>query len=296
LLLLGAFVRQQLAAPEPLVPMRMFANRGFSVDNSVLFLMSICFVPLFFFSSVYAQAALGDTASNAGLFLLVFFAGFVLGAQWGGRVLDRRGARPTVVAGCAVAAVGFYLWGSELEGLSLSTQWYYLAMAGLGIGMVLGPVSTDALNRSSAAAYGAVTGVTQTVRNFGGSLGLAVLGSILITENVSRASRTLAASGVPAEQANSIAHAISGAGGAVRTGAGALPGHLLHAIRLDYASSTRTIVYVMAGAMAAAFLVAVRFMPRGRVVEPVEIAAEASPDGVARGRFAGGPSNQPAAG
>jgi EmrB/QacA subfamily drug resistance transporter len=273
LALLGAFARLELRTEEPLVPLRLFADRGFTVDNLVLFLMSICFVPLFFFASLYAQIALGESASNAGLFLLVFFGGFAIASQRGGRILDSRGVRPAVVPGCALAAVGFYLWGSKLDGLSFNSQWYYLALAGAGIGLVLGPVSTDALNRASRATYGSVTGVTQTIRNFGGSLGLAVLGSILITENVSRVEKTLGRVGVPKGRADSIAHAISGAsrgaggGGANEHGASR---SISRAIQLDFAHSTRTVVYGMAAAMALAFVVALRAMPGGRVEQPVD--------------------------
>jgi EmrB/QacA subfamily drug resistance transporter len=283
LALLGVFVRQQLHTADPLVPMRLFADRGFAVDNAVLFLLSVCFVPLFFFASVYAQGALGESASNAGLFLLVFFGGFTAGAQWGGRVLDSRGARPTVVIGCAVAAVGFYLWGHKLSALSFSSQWYWLALAGVGMGMVLGPVSTDAINRASSATYGAVTGVTQTVRNFGGSLGLAILGSILITENVSRVKNTLSGEGVPTGKAEGIAHALSGSGGASGSLSGG-GGSALHAVQLDLALSTRTVVYGMAGAMAVAFLLAVRLMPRGKSTAAVgedESPVPVSPAGAA---------------
>ena len=49
---------------------------------------------------------------------------------------------------------------------------------------MLGPVSTDALNRAPGTGYGEITGVTQTVRNFGASLGMAVLGSIFVSRNV----------------------------------------------------------------------------------------------------------------
>jgi predicted MFS family arabinose efflux permease len=259
--------------------MRLFADRGFAVDNTVLFLLSICFVPLFFFASLYAQIALGETASNAGLFLLVFFAGFTAGAQLGGRILDRRGARPTVVAGCALAALGFYLWAQRLDDLSLSAQWFRLALAGAGVGMVLGPVSTDALNRAPSATYGAVTGVTQTVRNFAGSLGLAVLGSILITQNTSRVTTTLTNAGVSHARAHAIAHTLSSSGGgAVPTAAGRAARHLAHPIAVDFALSTRTIVYGMAGAMAVAFLVAFLRMPHGRVEQAVALThAEALP-------------------
>jgi MFS family permease len=274
LALLVAFVRFELRTDEPLVPLRLFADRGFLVDNIVLFLLSICFVPLFFFASLYAQIALGESASNAGLVLLVFFGGFSIAAQRGGRILDSQGARPSVVPGCAIAAVGFWLWGESLDDLSFSSQWYYLAIAGAGVGLVLGPVSTDALNRAARATYGSVTGVTQTVRNFGGSLGLAVLGSILITENLSRIERTLNGR-VPKAQADKIAHAISGASSGAGSGSGGAPPHQ---IRLDFAHSTQTVIYGMAGAMALAFVVALRAMPGGKAeqAEAVEAAAHGS--------------------
>jgi EmrB/QacA subfamily drug resistance transporter len=288
LALLVAFVRFELRTDEPLVPLRLFADRGFLVDNIVLFLLSICFVPLFFFASLYAQIALGESASNAGLVLLVFFGGFSIAAQRGGRILDSQGARPSVVPGCAIAAVGFWLWGESLDDLSFNSQWYYLAIAGAGVGLVLGPVSTDALNRASRATYGAVTGVTQTVRNFGGSLGLAVLGSILITENVSRIERTLSGR-VPKAHADEIAHAISGAASSAGAGSRGAPPHQ---IRLDFAHSTQTVVYGMAGAMALAFIVAVRAMPGGKaeVAEAEPASGEDSTAGVVPAQAAGASS------
>jgi EmrB/QacA subfamily drug resistance transporter len=287
LALLAAFVRFELRVPDPLVPMRLFGDRAFLVDNVVLFLLSICFVPLFFFASLYAQIALGESAGEAGLYILVFFIGFTIGAQRGGRLLDSQGVRPTVVPGCAIAAVGFYLWAEALDDLSFNEQWWRLAIAGLGVGMVLGPVSTDALNRAAHATYGAVTGLTQTVRNFGGSLGLAVLGSILISENVSRVTRTLGRVGVPESRANEVAHAISGASGGAGSGApGGRASHAIaHQIQLDFAHSTQTVVYGMAGAMALAFVVALRAMPGGKAeqADAVEAAGHASGEGSAAG-------------
>ncbi len=280
LLLLVGFVFEQLGKDEPLIQMRIFAQRAFSADNAVLFLMSATFVPLFFFASIYAQVALGESASSAGLFLLVFFAGFATAAQWGGRMLDAGGAKRPVVLGCALSAVGFYLWGSQLPDLSFDQQWYYLAMAGAGIGLVLGPVSTDAINRAPNTSYGEVTGITQTVRNFGGSLGLAIMGSVFLSQNVSRIEDTLTARGVPAERADAIARAMTSSGGggdqsgfAEQAGSGASA--LFHAIQVDVADSTRTVAYIMAGVMAAAFVVARLWMTSGRAPDPLEQAAAA---------------------
>ncbi len=61
----------------------------------------LAFIPVFFFASEYAQISLAKSASEAGLFLLYFFIGFVVAAQIGGRMLDRGGAkRPVVPAAC----------------------------------------------------------------------------------------------------------------------------------------------------------------------------------------------------
>ena len=101
------------ARPTRCCACRSSATAAFSVDNAVLGLMSIVFVPFFFFASVYAQVSLGESSSNAGLYILYFFIGFVVVAQIGGRILDRRGARPAVVLGCALGAVGFYLLAGQ---------------------------------------------------------------------------------------------------------------------------------------------------------------------------------------
>jgi MFS family permease len=121
-LLLLAFVQRQLRVERPLMNVRIFRDRGFAADNVVLFLMMMAFVPLFFFSSLYAQIALGDDASGAGLYLLVWFGGFAAGSQWGGRILDGRGARAAVLPGSALAAVGLFLWARSLTKLDLGDQ------------------------------------------------------------------------------------------------------------------------------------------------------------------------------
>ncbi|MEZ5076857.1 MAG: MFS transporter [Solirubrobacterales bacterium] len=230
LAVLAAFAAYELRIENPLLRLEVFRDRAFASDNAILFLLMIPFVPLFFFASMYAQISLGESASSTGLYLLIFFAGFAVASQWGGKALDRVGARASVVPGCAIAAVGFYLWGNSLTDLSVGEQWYFIVVAGAGCGLVLAPANTDALNRVPASRYGEATGITQTVRNFGSSLGLAVLGSVLILKT-----------------------------GADPTAAGVSP--------LDFAEATQTVFYAFAGVMAVAFVVAAAKMPRGKVEE-----------------------------
>jgi len=269
--ILAAFVRYELRVENPLLRLSVFKDRAFAVDNVILFLLMIPFVPLFFFASMYAQISLGESASETGLYLLIFFAGFATASQWGGKMLDKVGARRPVVIGCAVAAIGFYLWGKSLTHLSVSEQWYYIVIAGAGVGLVLSPANTDALNRVSRDRYGEATGITQTVRNFGSSLGLAVLGSILILENRSNLEATADENGLPKQFGSQIADTISQG-----TGPGETPANLpaktqeavhkvVNNIPSDFALASRTVFYGMAGVMAVAFVIALVRMPAGKV-------------------------------
>ena len=266
LALLAAFVVWERRTPHPLLELRIFRDRGFAVETLVLGLMSIVFVPFFFFGSVYAQVSLGESATQAGLYIAYFFLGFVVMAQIGGRILDKRGARPAVVWGTALGAVGFYLLAGKLTDLSLGNQAPYVVLAGGGLGLMLGTASTDAVNRAPSASYSEVTGITQTARNFGASLGLAVLGAILVSESQTNIADALMKHGVPRAAAE---RAAAGGFGSGRGGSPAI----LHDVQLAFAHSAQTVFYIMAGVMAATFLVAVRGLPRGRV-EAAELALE----------------------
>jgi EmrB/QacA subfamily drug resistance transporter len=274
LALLVAFVAYELRAADPLIRVRIFADRGFAVDNLVLFCLSMAFVPLFFFASVYSQLSLGQSASETGLYLLIFFAGFATASQFGGRILDSRGARPAVVPGCLIAAIGFALWAWRLPDQDLNNQWYFIVLAGAGVGLILGPVSTDAVNRAPRTSYGEVTGITQTSRNFGASVGMAVLGTILIAQNVSNIESSLQGAGLPAARAEKVAdavsHAGSGSSGEFASRAGPKAKEIFADIQHDYALSSRVVFYVMAGVMLVSFVVALVGMPAGRVEEPVQ--------------------------
>jgi EmrB/QacA subfamily drug resistance transporter len=271
LLVLFPFV--ELRCPTPLMQVRIFLIRAFAVENMVLFISMLVFVPVFFFASEYAQIALDKTASQAGLYLLYFFLGFVITSQIGGRILDRRGAKRPVVIGCMLAAVGFFLWAGRVTQLDFSNQVWPVILSGAGMGFMLTPASTDAINRASRLSYGEATGITQTVRNYAASLGFAVLGTILVTQLRTRVTDSLVSQGVPHASAAAQASKIGQAG---NTGANtaATP----HFIRLDFAYATRTVFYVMAGIMAAAAVVAFLGLERGVQVADAEQPATSPSD------------------
>src|SRR5690606_19413186 len=117
----------------------------------------------------YANLSLGLDAGGTSNLLLDFFLGLLLAAQLGGRIFDAHGAKPAIMLGCLVGAAGFAWWATRVTELDQHEQHYPLLLAGAGIGLLLGPANADAVSRTEGASYGEVTGITQTVRNYGAS-------------------------------------------------------------------------------------------------------------------------------
>ncbi len=278
-LLLVVFYFVEQRTDSPLIEVHIFRIRPFLVENLVLGITMLVFIPVFFFASEYAQIALGKTPSEAGLFLLYFFIGFVVAAQVGGRMLDRVGAKRPVVLGCVLGAVGFYLWAGKVTGLDFGSQQIDIILAGAGMGFMLGPASTDAVNRASRLSYGEATGITQTVRNYAASLGLAILGTILVSQLRSRTIASLIAKGVPSTRAHAVAAHIARS----QSSAGASVASIPHFVRLDFAYATRSVLYVMAAIMALAAIVAAAGLRAGLQEETAGAGAQAPHDQAAAG-------------
>ncbi len=258
LLLLVVFVAVERRTASPLINVHIFSNRTFAVENVVLGVAMMAFIPVFFFASIYGQVALAEKPTTASLLILWFFLGYVACAQIGGRMLDRAGAKRPVLIGSVLAAAGFTLWAGKATDLHAKAQVVYIVMAGAGMGLMLGQANTDAVNRASRLSYGEATGITQTVRNYGASLGFAILGTVLISGFRSKITSSLTGRGLPGPAASAQAAKIAqlqGGNGNVA----AIPAF----IRADFASATRDVLYGMAIIMAVAAVVALLGLRRG---------------------------------
>jgi EmrB/QacA subfamily drug resistance transporter len=268
--LLVVFALVERKTESPLINVRIFENRTFDVQNIVLGVASMAFIPVFFFASTYGQISLGQKATASSVAILYFFIGFVVFAQIGGRMLDRIGAKRPVVIGCVLATIGFALWASKVTSLNAGSQTIYIIIAGAGMGLMLGQSNTDAINRASRYSYGEATGITQTVRNYGASLGFAILGTVLINRFRSEITNSLTSRGMPgpaaAAEASKLAQ-LQGGG----SGSGSVS-TIPQFIRADFASAIEVVLYGMAIIMGIAALVALRGL-RGGVQQEMAPAA-----------------------
>ncbi len=128
---------------------------------------------------------------------------------------------------------------------------------------MLGPASTDAVNRASRLSYGEATGITQTVRNYAASLGLAILGTVLVTEMRSHLTTSLESQGVPAGRAATEAARLAQA-----QGESGSTSSIPRFVRLDFAYATRSVLYGMALVMAIAGVVALLGLRAGLQEDP----------------------------
>jgi EmrB/QacA subfamily drug resistance transporter len=191
LLAIFAFIELKVAST-PLVPFRLFRSRSVSGSNFVMFLVGAAFFSMWYFMSLYLQNVLGYGALKAGLAFLPMAISIIIGAQVSSRLLFRLGVRPLLLVGTALACGGF-AWLSQIQ--STSTYWAHVFGPGCVISLALGLLFTPLASAATSGVHfteaGLASGVLNTSRQMGGSLGLAVLATVAIdhTHSVLRAGR-----------------------------------------------------------------------------------------------------------
>lgn len=203
--LLSYLVWQQWRATDPLVDVRQVARPGVAGDLVVLTLVQFALLGMVLYGTMYLQNVLGAAPLTAGAMSLPLILGIAAGAQAGGRLYDRSGIRLPVLAGLALGATGTALWAASLLGDSYLLQLPGMIIAGLGLGLVQSPTSVDALSRATADKRTQVSGLIQTLRQLGGTLGIAATGAIVLSLEPAGATSTAARGAIAAAFAFSAA-------------------------------------------------------------------------------------------
>ena len=178
LLIAFAFIELRIAST-PLVPFRLFRSRSLSGANVVMLLIGAAFFCMWYFLSLYLQNVLGFGALRAGLAFFPMAVSIIIGAQLSSRSLTRLGCRPLLFAGTLLAAGGF-AWLSQIP--AAGNYWEHVFGPGCVIALALGVLFTPLAAAATAgvrpAEAGLASGVLNTSRQMGGSLGLAVLATV----------------------------------------------------------------------------------------------------------------------
>jgi len=177
--LLPVFLWWEHRTPNPLVRLSLYRVQNFGADSAILAGVQFALVGASVFGAVWSQQVLGFSAIRAGVAMLPLTLPLLLTAPLGGRMYDRIGPRPLLVAGALLIGAGLAWLGWHLH---LREYWVlvpgYVAM-GVGIGLTISPGTTDALGAAQSSERSQASGIVQTVRQVGGVIGIAVLGAIV---------------------------------------------------------------------------------------------------------------------
>ncbi len=175
-----AFVLRSSASPNPVLEVRLFANRVFGTANLAAFLLGAVFLSTVIFLPLFMVNVLGVSATRAGVSLIPLSLGVVLGSVFGGQIASRLGRyKGLMVFGGAVLIVAMFLLSTMPVDVPYWQVTLYMVIAGLGVGPGL-PLYTLAIqNAIDPRKVGQATSAAQFFRQIGSAVGAAVMGTIL---------------------------------------------------------------------------------------------------------------------
>jgi len=178
---LAAFVIIEKRVKNPMVDFTFFRSRTSIGANSVGFLVSFAMFAQFFFLTLYLQNVLHYSPLETGLRFLPSTLMIMATAPLAGRLADRVGPRPLMTVGLTIVAISMFI-ESRLtvhSGYGLLLPGFILM--GLGMGLVMSPMSTAAMNAVDRTKAGAASGVLAMSRMVGSTFGVAVMGALVTT-------------------------------------------------------------------------------------------------------------------
>ncbi|HEY3873509.1 MAG TPA: MFS transporter [Actinocrinis sp.] len=284
---------------EPLIDLALFRSRSFSWGTVLATLATFAMFGLMFAMPLYFQDVQGTDSLGAGLRLLPMIGGLVVGGTIGSRLLTPRrstgnstgnsadsssmdtgpalpplGPRPVVALGLALMAAGVGLGAATKlhSGEGYAALWFVLV--GLGIGFVNPATTNTALGALSKDRAGMGSAVMMALRQVGGTIGVAVLGTILGSTYRSRLDSSAVAAAMPAPVRAEAGQSVT-AGVAIAEHSGSAS--LLGAVQDSFVHAMGGMLFVSAVIAAVGVILAVLFLPGRRAAAVGPVAGSAAP-------------------
>jgi EmrB/QacA subfamily drug resistance transporter len=244
--LLGVFVLVERRAVEPILPLHLFSNRGFSSTSVVGFIVGLALFGAVTYLPVFFQIVHGESPTTSGLQLLPLLAGLIVFSTTSGAVISRTGRyRAFPIAGTALITVGILLLSQVGVGTSLVVAALFMFVLGVGLGCVMQVLVLIVQNAVPYGELGVATSGATFFRSIGGSFGTAIFGAIFSNVLAGNLVRHLGRTRLPGGVSSS---------GLTPAILDRLPHAAQHGIAAAYAQSIQTVFMVAAPIGAVAFL------------------------------------------
>jgi EmrB/QacA subfamily drug resistance transporter len=195
-----AFLGVEARAAEPILPLSLFRNRVFSVTSAVGFIVGLALFGSVTFLPLYLQIVRGHSPTASGLLMTPLMAGVLFTSIGSGQLISKFGRyKPFPIAGTAVMAIGLFLLSRLHADTAAWQASVSMLVLGLGLGMVMQVLVLAVQNAVDYANLGVATAGSTLFRSIGGSIGVALFGTIFANRLVSNlADRLPAGTHLPA--------------------------------------------------------------------------------------------------
>ena len=259
---LAIFVGWELRVENPLIDLRIFSSRAFSAaSGSITVTFFALFGSLFVFTQ-YLQLVHGYSPLSAGVRALPFALATGAASPLSPVLAKRLGNRVVISAGLALMGLGLL----DLSTAQVATGYPALALAvaimGAGMGLVMAPASSTIMTTVPAHQASAGSAVNDTIREVGGTLGVAIVGSLAAAVYRSRLTASLAGHHTPGALVHIATRSISAADALGKNIGGAHGAEILRAARETFTTAMSLGMRVAGGIAVAAALVAIAVIPR----------------------------------
>ena len=203
-LALSLFGFIELRSKSPMLQLGFFRNATFCGANLVGVIISFGFFGVIFFLSLFMQEVQGYSPVRAGLLQLPCTLAIAVTAVASGRIVGRVGSRLPMSLGLGMLGAGLLFLTALEPTTPYSSWWYWLVLIGLGMGLIMSPMTSAIMSTVPAARAGMASATANTLRQVGSVFGIAVLGNILTRRFTGQLSSALAAYHLPANVAKTI--------------------------------------------------------------------------------------------
>ena len=231
-------------AAEPVLPPRLWRNATFRVTSAVSLIIGFSLFGAVTFLPLFMQVVRGQSPTASGLQLLPLMGGLMLSSVVSGRLIARTGRyRMYPIAGTGLTVVGLLLLSRMGPGTAIPVAAAFMAVLGLGLGMVMQVLILAVQNDAPYEDLGVATAGATLFRSIGGSLGTATLGGVFANRLVTELSDRLPPG------AGEVAHS----GSVDPVAVGALPGPVHDAYLAGFSGALTTVFLVAAAVSVFAF-------------------------------------------
>jgi EmrB/QacA subfamily drug resistance transporter len=177
--LLTVFVVVESRRAAPMLPLRLFSRRLFTVANAAMVVVGFALMGSTFFFSQFFVSVQGSSILQAGLQTLPTSLAMVVVSPWAGRLAARFGFRSVVTVGLVLAGSGLLLLGFVHADTGYLNVWWRLAIVGIGFALTMSPLTGAAIQAVGPHEVGLASGISSTTRQIGAVLGVAMLGVVV---------------------------------------------------------------------------------------------------------------------